>query len=136
MARFKLKPKQSNRLKLKQKISRIKSNDPYALAIASMNGEQNEELALDLLMEVRDKIFREEKAFITNEWYKFDDTLPPLINRQIIVYYKDIHNQIGYETHSAFTFMQHYLLDKYYWGFKDRPLSKILTHFMVLEFPS
>ena len=123
------------RIQLKQKPKRLKLGqkkqiDAYSKAILSMGTDRTEEAALILLLEVHNE---QTIMYTPNKWYKFDDCYPPYTKDALVVYAPDDSHEFYH--HFSFVFMQHFLMDKYYWGFKDRPSLKKMTHWMIIGKP-
>lgn len=69
-----------------------------------------------------------------HQWFQFGEYYPPYTVDSIVVF--NNYGRTGsIEIAIASTFLQHYLLAKYYYGFKKRPLMAEYSHFMRLSDP-
>jgi hypothetical protein len=119
-------------LRTKTNVPTFVGNDLYSKAILNLK-VNNENNALVALLETHEKINKMDIP--TDKWVSLDECLPPNTNRSIVIYdtYMDTNNKTIYV---SYVFLQHYLMNKYFYGFKQRSLMKNITYFMLLSDPN
>ena len=78
-----------------------------------------------------EKRFKKQETLSNNKWLTLINELniPPYTSQSILIYYP---NTDFYEVLPSFVFIQHYILDKYYYKRKEDDI-KFVSKFMLLD---
>ena len=74
-----------------------------------------------------EKEFKKQSTLPINKWIFLKNFLPPYTSQPILIYYP---NTNFYEVLPSFVFIQHYILDKYYYK-REKDDIKYVTKFML-----
>jgi hypothetical protein len=94
-----------------------------------MEGEKHEQDALTLLLSTYEQ---NKNLPPKNQWVILGDYLPPYTNETIVI----SDPTYGDNLHISYVFLQHYLLDKYLYKFRNHSSLKNIKWFMLLSDPN
>lgn len=116
-------------IKSNQKNQHTATYDKFFINKVSEKTHTPEE-ALTILLEQRNKApFVNEK----NKWFEINEYLPPIKSIQIMTFERNS-SYVIHDCVNSWAFLQHYLLNKYYYTDKTG-WSKRISHFMILGEP-
>lgn len=94
--------------------------------------ENTEIEALNIVLKIQEQLKTELKK---DKWININEFLPPYTTDTIVLYDEDYMGGGTRLLYTSYSFLQHYLLEKYFYTFKERPFLKNITHFMILSVP-